>query len=153
MINIWQVLTMFSVPEPVFIDTSGFIGVMVEADQYFKRAAPFFDELLEQSVPLITTNLVIAESYPLIQRFSYPKNALLFLEIVRDACQKNYLKLIYGAASHQEQAELLLRKYEDHDLSLVDAISFSVMKERNIAKVFGFDSHFRLAGFELVPAI
>jgi predicted nucleic acid-binding protein len=144
---------MSSKPEPVFIDTCGFIGIMVEADQYFKRAAPYFSELLQQSVPLITTNLIIAESYPLIHRFSYPKNALHFLEVITDACQKNYLNLIYSTASHYQQAELLLQKYADHDLSLVDATSFSIMKERNISKVFGFDSHFRLEGFELVPAL
>lgn len=138
-------------PNPIFIDTSGFIATIVESDQYAKKAMPFFQWLLDQSIPLITTNLIIAEGYPLIRRFSYPKNALRFLEIVSNACQKNYLQLIYVSAGHHQKAELLIRKYADHDLSLVDALSMTVMKEFHSQQVFGFDAHFHLEGFELIP--
>jgi hypothetical protein len=102
---IWNT-TMSIKPEPVFIDTSGFIGAMVAADQYFKRSAPFLSELIEQSVPIITTNLVLTVTYPLIYRFSYPQNALRFLEIITEACQKNYLTLVYSAASHHQHIRL-----------------------------------------------
>jgi predicted nucleic acid-binding protein len=48
-------------------------------------------------------------------------------------------------------AEQLLLRYSDQKLSYVDAISMTVMREEKISQVFGFDRHFHLLNFELVP--
>ena len=37
-----------------------------------------------------------------------------------------------------------------HDLSLVDAVSFEVMRQRGIDSAFAFDRHFEETGFGLV---
>lgn len=136
----------------IFIDTSGFVSVMVESDQYFKDASPFFRRSLAQYTPLITTNLVIAEAYPLIRRFSCHKNAMRFLEIIAEGSRNNYLEVSYTTAYHYQKAEDLLKKYQEHDLSLVDAVNMMIMKENGLSRVFGFDSHFRLEGYLLIPA-
>ena len=36
-------------------------------------------------------------------------------------------------------------------LSLVDCISFEIMRERKIRSVFAFDNHYRDAGFNVIP--
>ena len=36
-------------------------------------------------------------------------------------------------------------------LSLVDCVSFEIMRRGGIRRAFSFDPHFREAGFELVP--
>jgi predicted nucleic acid-binding protein len=51
------------------------------------------------------------------------------------------------------QAEEILRRYAEQDFSLVDAVSFAVMRERGIAEAFAFDRHFLIAGFTLVPEL
>jgi len=38
------------------------------------------------------------------------------------------------------------------DLSLVDCVSFEVMRREGLVRAFSFDAHFSAAGFELVPA-
>jgi len=38
------------------------------------------------------------------------------------------------------------------DLSLVDAVSFEVMRQRGLNEAFAFDRHFGEAGFSLVAA-
>lgn len=47
--------------------------------------------------------------------------------------------------------DLVLAKYADHDLSLTDAVSFAVMQDLRLTEAFGFDRHFTVAGFLLVP--
>ena len=49
--------------------------------------------------------------------------------------------------------EEVLRRYDDQDFSLIDAVSFAVMQERNITEAFAFDHHFLTAGFALTPSL
>ena len=42
-------------------------------------------------------------------------------------------------------------KYKDQDFSYADAVSFAVMRERDIDRVFAFDHRFLIAGFTLIP--
>jgi len=37
------------------------------------------------------------------------------------------------------------------DVSLVDLVSFQVMREQDIARAFAFDRDFRTAGFSTIP--
>jgi len=47
-----------------------------------------------------------------------------------------------------EEARTYLDKFSDQRISFTDATSFSLMRRHNIRKVFGFDRHFAMAGFE-----
>jgi len=49
------------------------------------------------------------------------------------------------------QAISFFEKYSDHRLSFTDCVSFVLMKSKNIKKVFTFDYHFQLAGFQICP--
>ena len=44
-----------------------------------------------------------------------------------------------------------LRRFRDTPLSLADAVSFVVMRDRRIRQALTLDEHFELAGFEAVP--
>lgn len=43
-----------------------------------------------------------------------------------------------------------LERYSDQTLSLVDAVSFEIMRREGITQAFAFDHHFVVAGFELL---
>jgi predicted nucleic acid-binding protein len=45
----------------------------------------------------------------------------------------------------------LLMKYKDQKLSFHDALCVSVMKREGIFRIFTFDKHFWLFGFEVFP--
>jgi hypothetical protein len=53
----------------------------------------------------------------------------------------------------EDKAEKILRKYDDQDFSLTDALSFAVMDEYGIKKAFSFGRHFLIAGFTIIPRI
>ena len=45
-----------------------------------------------------------------------------------------------------------MRRCDDQDFSLADAVSFALMRRRGIEKAFTFDRHFTVAEFTCVPS-
>ncbi len=43
-----------------------------------------------------------------------------------------------------------LTRFDDQPFSLVDAVSFEVMRREDVTSAFAFDHHFEVAGFELL---
>jgi uncharacterized protein len=132
----------------IFVDTGAWLALSDIRDQYHKDALQFYRTLREQRRQLITTNLVMGEAFVLIRRAGGAQPAFRFLDAVRQSAQ---LLKIYSTAEREAVAEKIIRQFSDQDFSFVDAVSFAVMRERNINEVFGFDHHFLVAGFMLQP--
>jgi predicted nucleic acid-binding protein len=43
-----------------------------------------------------------------------------------------------------------LARFSDQDFSLIDLVSFEVMRRSRVTHAFAFDRHFAIAGFELL---
>jgi predicted nucleic acid-binding protein len=99
---------------------------------------------------MVTTNLVIAESYASIRRSMGHSVAIRFLQSVHESRR---LRRIASSTSQEERAEATLIKHGDQDFSFTDAVSFAVMLELGVGDAFAFDRHFLTAGFTLVPAV
>nr|BAL59821.1 hypothetical conserved protein [Candidatus Acetothermum autotrophicum] len=132
----------------IFVDTSAWIALTVEDDAHHEAARRVYPELLQSYRRLVTTNLVIAETYILLRKTAGYAPALLFLEMVMTSSR---IEKVFSTAEHEVKAYELLKKYQDHDFSFTDAVSFVVMKERKIREAFTFDQHFRIAGYQLIP--
>ena len=90
----------------------------------------------------------INSSFTRIRRRLRHKAAIQFLETLRKSPR---LIKVYSDEALETQAEALLNQYNDQTFSLVDAVSFALMTQREIAEAFAFDRHFMTAGFTLVP--
>jgi predicted nucleic acid-binding protein len=132
----------------IFVDTGAWIAISDQRDQHYAIAVRLYPRLLEQYRTLVTTNLVIAEAYVMIRRAGGHQPAMRFLDSIR---RSSRILKIYSDEALEEQAEDILRRYEDQDFSFTDAVSFAVMGQRGIAEAFAFDQHFLTAGFVLVP--
>ncbi len=126
----------------VFFDTSAFLAILNKDDNNHQNARKLWGELLYSENILITNNYVLVESFSLIQR-------RLGLESVR-VFQEDILPLIniewIDKAVHEAGISALLTASRKK-LSLVDCISFEVMRNMGIRKVFAFDPHFEEQGF------
>lgn len=131
----------------VFIDAGAWIAVTSRSDQYHALATEVYRRLLREKWTLVTTNLVTAEAYNGIRRFATQAQGGAFLASLRESGR---IIRIYSDEGLEFEAEQLLRKYADHDLSLADAVSFVVMRKRNIVDAFAFDNHFMAVGFNLL---
>jgi hypothetical protein len=124
------------------------VSIVVQGDQYHGAATEAFGRLNRDRVPLVTTNLVVAEAYVLIHRWGGFRPAIAFLGMLR---QTSRVLRVFSSPELELRAEEILRRFSDQDFSLVDAVSFAVMGERGIGAAFAFDRHFFTAGYELRP--
>ena len=135
-------------PSRLFVDAAAWIALADSDDQYHQVTAQAFAGLSEQRVNLVTTNLVVAESYTWIRHRLHHRAAVAFLDRLSGAQR---LERVLSTAELEEVAESILHQYADQDLSYTDAVSFAVMRERGIQEAFTFDRHFAAAGFTMVP--
>jgi predicted nucleic acid-binding protein len=133
----------------IFVDSGAWIAVNVEPDVHHGRASALLRHLTNQRRFLVTTNLIVAESYEAIRRVGGITVAIRFLDLIADSPR---LLRIYSDSSLEQDAEGILRRYHDQRFSYVDAVSFAVMRDRAISEAFAFDRHFETAGFALVTS-
>jgi predicted nucleic acid-binding protein len=60
------------------------------------------------------------------------------------------IKILVPQEDIIDQAWTIFQKYHDQEFSFVDCISFATMKELRLGKVFAFDKHFKIMGFEIL---
>jgi hypothetical protein len=97
---------------------------------------------------LVTSNLVVGETYTLLRLTKGYKAAKRFLDTL---VQSQKLERVFLTEDVERQAYEILSRYADHDFSYVDATSFALMRQRHMKHAFAFDVHFRTAGFLRIP--
>lgn len=133
----------------IFVDSGAWLALADRRDRYHETAVAVYPQLLRQIPRLVTTNLVIAETYNLIRRRLGYEAGIKFLQSSR---QTSRLVRVYSDADLEIAAEEILQQYADQTFSFVDAVSFAVMKQRDLEQVFAFDHHFQVMGFTLLPS-
>ncbi|MBI4686966.1 MAG: PIN domain-containing protein [Nitrospirae bacterium] len=135
----------------VFVDTGGWIGLLVSRDQFHKRAVSHYAALSQQNIPLVTTNYVLTETYTRIRYDDGYAKTLQFHDIVQKAIKIGRLRIEWITPAIHNEAWDILRKYKDQAFSFVDCTSFIVAKKTAVTEVFGFDRGFTTMGFVLKP--
>jgi predicted nucleic acid-binding protein len=135
-------------PQELFVDSSAWLALADKSDKHHAKATSVYPDLLERHQRLVTTNLVIAETYILLRRSLGSQPALEFLERVAKSPR---IEKAYSTMALELEAERILRQYADQEFSFTDAVSFAMMQARGIEKAFAFDKNFTIAGFEQLP--
>lgn len=123
----------------ILIDTGAFYALADDSDRNAADARAFFRKHLETE-EFITTNAILLESWTLIRNKLGWMAARRFL----DGFKRAGMTLLYLEPSDMEAAGKILDDYEDQELSLVDASSFSLMERHGITHAFTFDKDFLL---------
>ena len=125
----------------LFLDTSGLLCIHDQSDF---RNADAIDYFLKAK-KLLTTNYVITEFFPL--SYSRGKNRKKSLSFIEDLLLLPRLELIWIDEDYHNQSVELLEKRLDKSYSLCDAVSFVLMKQRNLTEALTTDKHFEQEGF------
>jgi predicted nucleic acid-binding protein len=129
----------------IFVDTSAFYAQIADDDQSHLAALAMWSRLSHEHVRLMTTSYVALESCALLQsRFGMKGTRALVYELLPVVDIE-----FVGPRTHQMAVDTLLTANR-RDLSLVDCVSFLVMREQRIDRVFTFDRHFAEQGFTLL---
>lgn len=126
--------------DQLFLDTSGLMCLFDEDDFRHKRA----NENFKSAKSLLTTNYVLAEFVPLAHvRKLRRENALNFLKTL---ILLPRLELVWIDDDYHNRAMELLENRLDKTYSLCDAVSFLIMKRRNLLEALTTDEHFDQEG-------
>jgi predicted nucleic acid-binding protein len=128
-----------------FVDTSGVLAFMNVADARHVEAARIWTALLQSAEALLTTNYVLVETGALVQARMGMTATQVLAEDITPALDVSWVDEELHRAG---MAALLTARRRD--LSLVDCVSFEVMRRRGITRAFTFDPHFPEQGFEVV---
>ena len=134
--------------EDIFVDTSAWVALADKDDSLHRDAASSYPSIFKNHKNLVTSNLIVAETYIILLKELRHKAAIEFLERIK--ASPRILKF-YSNENIETEAEGILEKYIDQDFSYTDAVSFVIMKRQKIRKVFCFDKHFVTAGFTNIP--
>ena len=135
--------------KPAFLDTSGWFAALSPKEAKHALARASYGNWIEGGRQLVTTNLVVAEMQILLSRFRGAKEGLRFLDsLYQDA---SHHVVFVDRDLERAAVDRWLRRFADQQLSMADAVSFEVMRERGIRQALSLDEHFTSAGFELVP--
>jgi len=129
----------------ILVDTSAWLSLHDEDDQHHAAAARIWDRLMTERAALCSTVYIRLETWSLLQ-------ARFGLEAVRrfDRAHLPVVDWWEVPADRFATAKTLLLESGRRRLSLVDAVSFTAMREEAITTAFAFDQHFREHGFNVL---
>lgn len=131
----------------VYADTSAFVTVLDAADPEHETAKQVWQHLVESKTQVVSSNYVVVETLAVLQRRLGMDAAHAFDEGICPLLDVLWV----DEALHRAGVETMLSAGRRR-LSLVDCISFELMRRNDIRQAFCFDPHFQEAGFEDVAA-
>jgi predicted nucleic acid-binding protein len=127
----------------IFLDTSAIYAMADQADPQHEHAKERFQALLDISEGILTHNYVLVEAMALIQSRLGLAAALKFAH----DCRAFDIEWV-DEATHEEAVGHLARLGKRR-VSLVDQVSFLVMRRRGVRTALAFDPDFEEEGFQV----
>ncbi len=126
----------------IFVDTSFWVALRNRRDPHHEEAA----DLLEAhgSVPLVTSNHVLGETWTYLRRKAGHPAAVEFIDAVRSSPRA---RVVFVTEQLEDEAIRWLRRHDEREYSFVDATSFALMRSLRMRRAMAFDGDFTAAGF------
>ncbi len=124
----------------IFIDSSAFLALEDESDQYHAEALQFREQVLrKRRYEVITSSYILNETLTLIRFKISIKASIDFSKKIR---MSEVVKMVQVSRELEEKALDIFERYDDKDFSFTDCVSFVIMREMGIKEAFAFDQHF-----------
>ena len=129
----------------MFVDTSFLVALLDEDDPRYADALRLWRRVEAERLSVLTSNYVVLESCEVLQR---RLGVRAVRKLVRDILEPVALEWV--TKDDHERATEALFVADRRNLSLVDWVSFEVMRRLDIRKCLSFDQHFAEQGFSPV---
>lgn len=132
------------------VDTGALIALSRKKDQYHTRAVNTAERHLGGGGQFVGTTLILGEFHSHLLYLRGPAQARAVVSALLDDPVHEWLPV--SADLQRDAIARWLTRFSDQAFSLVDAVSFEVMRRNKLTHAFAFDQHFTVAGFELLRA-
>jgi predicted nucleic acid-binding protein len=133
-------------PMNIFVDTSAFLAVLDGSDQNHSRAAKYWEKIIKSGDVLLCHNYILIETSALLLRRFGMESVRVFEKDIFPI-----LRIIWVTENVHTAAVSAQLMADRPTLSLVDCVSFEVMRRIGVRKAFAFDHHFQDYGYVLNP--
>ncbi|MBM3269533.1 MAG: PIN domain-containing protein [Candidatus Sericytochromatia bacterium] len=130
----------------ILVDTSAIVSIIDATDPNHRRAVDFWSQVVDQDLDALTHSYVVSEATSLIQRRHGFSAARFLLDDFLSGVEVHFVD-----PDLQEAGVTAFLAAGSRSISLVDQVSFALMRQRDIRRAFAFDDDFLKAGFETVP--
>lgn len=130
----------------IFVDTSAFLALLDADDAGHAAVKETWTNLVRREASLWCTSYVLVETCALVQRRLGTDALRVFDEdvlsvvAIHSVVEKEHREGMAAALSANRR-----------NLSLVDCVSFAVMRSTGTKRALALDEHFSAQGFEVVP--
>jgi predicted nucleic acid-binding protein len=129
----------------VFVDTSALLAILDADDDSHLLARRIWVDLLQRAEDLVCTSYVLVECFALVQNRLGIAAVRVLVEDILPVLRLHWV----STEEHQTGVSALLTAGRG-DLSLVDCVSFAIMRRLGMPEAFAFDRDFAEQGFRLL---
>ncbi len=126
----------------VLVDTGAWYALADTSDRHHEEARGFYTQTAG-TTPLLTTDLIIAETCALLHAHLGRPAALAFWGALREA----RIPVLAPDPVDLEAAWRIAHAFPDQSFSFVDCATFALMERLGITHAFAFDAHFLVYRF------
>jgi uncharacterized protein len=126
----------------MLVDTGAWYALADRSDRHHQRARKFYMKAAPAG-RLLTTDLIVAETWSLIAAHLGRPAAVTFWQTLRTA----RIPILALEAVDLESAWRILQAFPDQTFSFTDCTSFGLMERIGVHEAFAFDSHFLVYRF------
>ncbi len=128
-------------PKRIFVDTAFVIALVNHKDRYHQQASELASRF--DGYPLLVTDAVLLEIGTALSRGFKEQS----VAIIEQFLVTTDVQLVHLTPQLFKQAFEMYKKYHDKEWSLIDCVSFVVMRAKGVNQALTFDHHFEQAGF------
>jgi len=129
-----------------FVDTSAFLAICKFEDERHEQAAAAWKQLALDQEIIVTTNYVVVETTALLHSRYGVDAVRVFVESILPIVLVEWI----GIDIHASALNVVLASSGKRSPSLVDCVSFEIIRKSGIDRAFAYDRHFEEQGFVLL---
>jgi len=130
----------------IFVDTGAWLALYDKDDHNHRIAKDTFRKIRDEHLPLFTSDYIFDETVTLIRHRVSHSTARSF---GNNILESRIVRFVDVTREDRTKAWEIFSKYKDVGFSFTDCTSFVIMKRLKLETVLGFDSHFKIMGFNL----
>ena len=128
----------------IFVDTSGFYSLLVQAEGMHQEAAKFMTRAARERRRFVTTDYVLDESATLLRARGYGK---LLAPLFETMDASSAVRVEWTTPRRFYETRSFCLQHADKAWSFTDCLSFVVMRDLGLREALTSDIHFEQAGF------